>query len=365
MRITRLETDLLRVPLPRPVSLPASQDPRPASHVDVVLVRLLTDGPHTGLGFTYTFGGGVAVRALLDSAIAPIVVGLDPMRSEWLFHTAWAELEGIGFAGLAARAFAAVDFAVWDLKGKAANAPLYELLGGYRTALKPVAIDTATPALGLKQAVKESKAALDRGAAGIQIEVGTNDPDLDYERVRQLRDDIPDGAWFEVNCSGRYDFATAAWLGTVGTEELGLDGYSDPLRPEDAGNLRRLADRLDVGVSVGGLFDRPEDFVRAIDAGGIEAVRIDPLRLGGITPARKVIAAAELKHVAVYPARCPEVGGHLGLAFRYGRMCEWTDWFSPLFDGGPVLKDGQMVMGDRPGLGLAVKDETAAKWRIG
>jgi L-talarate/galactarate dehydratase len=364
MKITKLETDLLQVPLPRPVSLPTSQDPRSATHVDLVLVRLLTDGPHTGLGFTYSFGGGEAVRSLLDTVIAPIVVGLDARRSEWLFAKSVAELEGVGFVGLAARAFSAVDVAVWDLKGKGAGAPLYELLGGYRTALKPVAVDTATPALGMKLAIKESKAALDRGVAGVQIEVGTLDPDLDYERVRQLRDEIPDGAWFEINCSSRYDFATAAWMGTVGTEELGADGISDPLRPEDAVNLRRLADRLDLGISAGGMFDRADDFTRMIDGGGIESVRIDPLRLGGISPVRRIVAAAELKHVALYPVRCPEIGGHLGLAYQYGRMCEYTDWFGSLFDGSPRLESGQMKVSDQPGLGLRVNDETAAKWRV-
>lgn len=364
MKITKLETDLLRVPLPRPVSVSSSQDPRPATHVDLVLVRLLTDGPHTGLGFTHAFGGGAAVRSLLDTVVAPVVVGQDARRSEWLYQKAWAELDGTGFAGLAARAFAGVDLAVWDLKGRAANAPLYELLGGYRTALKPVAVDTATPALGIKQSIRESKAALDRGAAGIQVEVGTNDPDLDYERVRQLRDEIPDGAWFEVTCCGRYDFSTAAWFGTVGTEELGLDGLNDPLRVEDGLNLRRLADRLDLGLSVGGQFDRSDDFTRVIEGGGIESVRIDPLRIGGVTAARRVIAAAELKQIAFYPVRCPEVGGHLGLAFQYGRMCEWTDWFAPLFENGPQLANGQLVVSDGPGLGLRLRDETAAKWRV-
>lgn len=365
MKITRVETDLLRVPLPRPVALPASQDLRSATAVEAVLVRVLTDGVSAGLGFAYTLGGGgAAVRSLIDTVIADVVAGADPTLSEWLYLKAWAELEGLGFAGLAARAYAAVDFALWDLKGKAAGLPVYRLLGGYRTKLKAVVSDTATPALGARQAIKETRAALDRGAAGVQVEIGTQDPELDAERVRQIREGVPDGAWFEASACGRYDFSTAAWMGEVGAEELGLDGYSDPLRPDDLAGLGRLIDRLDVGLAVGALYDRPDDFVRLLDRGGVSAVRIDPLRLGGLTPARKVALAAELRHVAVYPVRLPEVGAHLAAGVVYGRMCEYVDWFAELFAGGPRFEVGQLVVPDDPGLGLAVRDEVASRYRV-
>jgi L-alanine-DL-glutamate epimerase-like enolase superfamily enzyme len=365
MKITALETDLLCVPLARPVALPASQDPRSATAAEVVLVRVLTDSPHTGLGFAYTLGGGgVAVRSLVDSVIADVIGGQSPTATEAMYLKAWAELEGLGFVGLAARAYAAVDFALWDLKGKAAGLPVHQLLGGYRTKLKAVVSDTATPAVGTKQAIKDTKAALDRGAAGVQIEIGTQDPEFDAERVRQLRQGVPDGAWFEVSACGRYDFSTAAWMGEVGTDEFGLDSYCDPLRPDDLDGLGRLVDRLDVGLAVGALYDRPDDFVRVIDRGGISAVRIDALRLGGITPARKVAAAAELKHVAVYPVRLPEVGSHLSAGVVYGRMCEYVDWFAGLFDGGPRFENGQLVVTSNPGLGLSVNDPVAAKYRV-
>jgi L-alanine-DL-glutamate epimerase-like enolase superfamily enzyme len=365
MKITRVETDLLRVPLPRPVALPASQDPRAATTTDVVLVRALTDGGPTGLGFAYTLGGGgAAVRSLIDTVIADVVVGHDPGSTEALFLKAWAELEGLGFVGLAARAYAAVDFALWDLKGKAAGLPVHRLLGGYRTKLKAVVSDTATPALGTKQAVRDTRAALDRGAAGVQIEIGTQDPELDVERVRQLREGVPDGAWFEVSACGRYDFSTALWFGQMGAEEFGLDGYSDPLRADDQTGLARLIDRLDLGLAVGALYDRPDDFLRVIDRGGISAVRIDPLRLGGITPARKVALAAELRQIAIYPVRLPEVGSHLSAGVVYGRMCEHVDWFAGLFDGGPQFENGQLVVSSSPGLGLAVNEPAAAKFRV-
>jgi len=364
MKVIGVETDLLRVPLPRQVSMPAAQDARPATHVDVVIVRLLTDGPHTGLGFTYSFGGGVALRSIIDTVIAPIIVGHDPLATEWLFLKAWAELEGVGFAGLAARAYAAVDFALWDVKGKVANMPVARVLGGYRARLKAIVSDTATPALGAKQAVKETKLALTAGAAGVQVEVGTVDPELDEERLKQLREGVPDGAWFEISAGGRYDFSTAAWMGQIGEQDFGIDSFCDPLRLDDLDNLGRLIDRLEVGISVGASADRPADHLRIIDRGGISAIRIDPLRLGGITPARKITLVAELKQIAIYPARLPEIGVHLCGSAVYGRMCEYVDWFAELFAGGPRFENGQLVVPTGPGLGISVCDDVAAKWRV-
>ena len=108
----------------------------------------------------------------------------------------------------------------------------------------------------------------------------------------------------------------------------------------------------------------PDDFVRLLDRGGVSAVRIDPLRLGGLTPARKVALAAELRHVAVYPVRLPEVGAHLAAGVVYGRMCEYVDWFVELFAGGPRFEVGQLVVPDEPGLGLTVCDEFASRHRV-
>jgi L-alanine-DL-glutamate epimerase-like enolase superfamily enzyme len=363
MRITAIETDLLRVPLRRPVALPASQDPRAAKEVDLLVVRVLTAGGPTGVGLTYTFGGGPAVRAVLDD-LAPRLVGEDASRTEWLYVKARAELEGVGFAGLAARAYAGVDFALWDWKGKRAGLPVAQLLGGYRGKLKGIVSDTATPALGAKQAAKETRAALDAGAAGVLAEVGTQDPDLDVERVRQLREAVPEGAWFELSGCGRYDLSTGLWMGRVFEDEFAADGYADPLRPDDLDGLARLGDRLEVALSVGALYDRPDDFLRVLDRGGVSAVRIDPVRLGGLTPARKVAAAAELRHVAVVPVRLPEVGVHLAGGVPLGRVCEYVDWFGELYAGGPRFAAGQLVVPDGPGLGLTLDDAAVARHRV-
>ncbi len=364
MKITRLETDLLRVPLPRPVSQPGGQDTNPASTVDLLLVRVVTESGPVGLGFAYSFTGGTTLRAVVDELVSPLLVGEDPGKVEWIFARVQTELEGIGFPGLVARAYAAVDFALWDWKGKHANLPVFQLLGGYRTKLKAIAADTASPALGAKAAAKETRAALDRGAAGVLVEIGTHDPDVDADRVRQMREAVPDGAWFEVSAAGRFDYSSALWLGRVFEEEFGIDGFADPIRPDDLDGLRRLGDRLETALSAGAGIDRIEDFQRLLDVVRVDSVRVDPLRLGGLTPARKVAMAAELKRVAVCPVRLPEIGTHLACGVVWGRVCEHVDWLSELFEGGPRFENGQLVVSSDPGLGLTIRDKIAAKWRV-
>lgn len=364
MLISRVETDHLRIPLRRPVTLSSGQDSTIAKDVDVVLVRLLTDTNATGLGLTYAFEGGIILKQTIDSLIAPLVIGESPVRSEWLFLKASHHLSGIGFSSLVTRAYAAVDFALWDLKGRAASLPVHQLLGGYRTRLKAIVSDTATPAVGVRQAVRETRAMFDRGIAGVQVEVGTQDPDVDLDRLRQFCDGMPEGPWIEINAAGRYDCASALAMGRAFEEEFEVDSFLDPLRPDDCSGLERLSDRLELSLGAGAYSDCIEGSLRSLRIDGLSTLRIDPLRLGGLTPARKVAIAAELKQVAIAPVRLPEIGVHLAAGVVYGRVCEYVDWFDELFTGGPQFEKGQLVAPSSPGLGIEVNETFAAKHRV-
>jgi len=128
--------------------------------------------------------------------------------------------------------------------------------------------------------------------------------------------------------------------------------------------LQRLAQRLELSLGVGAEYERAEDFLRAMQVPGLSTLRLDPLKLGGLTPARKIAHAAELRHIAIAPVRLPEVGAHLAAGVVYGRVCEYVDWFDELFDGGPRFDGGQLVVPREPGLGISVNEPFAARHRV-
>ena len=127
MKITRVVTEHLRVPLPKrgKVSLVEAHRPAGPDAVEVVLVRLETDAGLSGIGLTYLFGTGAKlVRQLLETELSPLVVGEWCHDTERLFAKAESHFRNVGFAGLPSRAYAAIDVALWDLKAKSANVSL-------------------------------------------------------------------------------------------------------------------------------------------------------------------------------------------------------------------------------------------------
>lgn len=365
MKITKVETDHLRVELKRPVSLPGGQDPRTTTTVDVVLVHLQTETGLRGTGFvTQLTQTGSAVRSVVDSLLTQVLLGLNPLNIESVWLRLASELEAVGAVGLGGRALAAVDFALWDLKGQHCGLPVAQLLGGFRTKLKGIIVDIATPAIGAKLAGKETKHFLELGAAGVQIEIGMVDPELDEERMRALRQVVPDGAWFEVAAGARYDFSTALYMGQLGEESFGIDSYLDPVASQPREHAVRLLDRLTTSIGMGAHVHDVHQAAELLRLPGLSTLRVDPQRLGGFTPARKLAHLAESQQVSVYPVRCPEIGAHLCGGIVYGRMCEYVDWLSGLYTGGPQFHQDQLVVPGGPGLGLQWNESALAQVRV-
>src|SRR5712692_12106677 len=163
MRITRLESNLLRLPLERPIT-------SAVDYVFLLLVELDTDAGLRGLGFAWAIhGGGRALLAVAEDDLAPLIIGEDPLDHERLATKVYWQLQGIGRRGLVMQAYSAVDLALWDLKGKAANLPLYKILGGVRESAPVYGGDAAWTWMTPEEIIDVSQEYLARGFSGVKL----------------------------------------------------------------------------------------------------------------------------------------------------------------------------------------------------
>lgn len=365
MRITQVDSQVLRLPLNRPISAPTGDRHGRLDHLFLLLVHLDTDAGHRGLGYAYTVqGGGRALKVIADDDIAPLVVGEDPLDHERVGSKVYWRLQSIGRRGLVAHAYSAVDLALWDLKGKAAGLPLYKLLGGARDSAPVYGSDTGWLWMSPEEIIETSRPYLDQGMMGIKVKVGGSDPEADAERVTRVREALGEDMWLGVDANQRYDYGTALSMGHFFEEEMGVDWFEEPLSCEDVEGHARLCQRLEVPIASGETLFGRDEFQRYLDRGAMDVVQPDITRLGGLTPFLKVAALADQYHRPLAPHLMPEVAVHVACGLPNVLAVEYMPWLFPAFVETPAVVKGRMVPPKRPGLGLEVSGDAVEKYRL-
>src|SRR5438093_10043377 len=136
MKITRVQTLVLNLPMVIE-GAPPMLGGRARTSIDMLLVRVDTDGGVTGWGEAFGHRIFPATRATIDTLLGPMCVGRDPSQIAQLNDEIQRLLHGIGRSGPAIYALSGIDIALWDIAGKVAGAPLYRLLGGSSRADLP------------------------------------------------------------------------------------------------------------------------------------------------------------------------------------------------------------------------------------
>ena len=365
MRITQLESDLLRIPLARPITPPSDNKRGHLDYVFLLIVYLDTDAGHRGMGFAYsTQGGGRALKAIAQDDLTPLLVGEDPCDHERLAAKVYWRLQSIGRMGLVQQAYSAVDLALWDIKGKVAGLPLYKLLGGARESTPVYCSDTGWLWMSPEEIIEASQPYLEQGMMGIKLKVGNANPELDAERVSRVREVLGEDIWLGVDANQRYDYGTALSMGHFFEEEIGADWFEEPISCEDVEGHARLADKLEISLALGESLYVRHEFQEYLERGAVDFLQPDVTRLGGLTPLLKVASLADHYHRSLAPHLLPEVGVHLACGLPQVRMVEYMPWLFPAFVDPPAVVKGQLVPPKRPGLGLEISEDAVAKYRV-
>ncbi len=374
-----------------------------------VLVKLITDQPGLyGVGDASLNGRELAVAAALEQHIAPLLIGRDPDRIEdrWqsLFRGSYFRQGPVLMTALAG-----VDTALWDIKGKWANLPVYSLLGGktregvlaYSHAggrdpqevaasvhqlrergFKVIRAQVAVPAPGIT-------GTYGIGAAERKLTTGMSstepDPTMPDEEVwepgpylraipklfEHLRVEFGDDLELFHDVHERLSPIQAARLARE-LEPYHLFFLEDPLRPEHKESFRLVRHASTTPIAMGELWTDKWACLTAITEQLIDYIRCDLAHTGGITECRKIASIAEPYQVRTAWHGPGDISPHTHAAnvhldfatsnFGVQEMVFFSEQQQEVMPGGPTFEDGYLQVRDVPGLGTDVDEHAAAKY---
>jgi galactonate dehydratase len=369
-----------------------------AEFPNVVWVHVYTDEGLVGIG--ETFFGANAVAAYLHESVAPYLLGKNALDIDLHSRRLYGYV-GFNSTGVEARGASAVDLALWDLFGKAADLPVYQLLGGasrdrlriYNTCAgyryvraRPVqAVDNwglPTQDAGgpyedldafLHRPDDLALSLLDQGITGMKIwpfdpyaeasgghSISSAELRTALEPFQKIRRAVGDAMDIMVELHSLWDLPSAKKI-TAALEEFNPYWYEDPIKMDDLGALAELARSTRVPITASEALGTRWSFRELLEKRAAGVIMLDVSWCGGLSEARKIAAMAEAYQLPVAPHDCtgPVVlmaSVHLSMNATNALIQEtvrafYTGWYSELVTRLPRIENGYVFLPDGPGLG--------------
>ena len=288
MKITRVIAHLMDEacePFTWQRNRPGSGDGRAIDRRYGCWIRIQTDEGIEG----YAKGGkGRIDMDLVERRFGPELVGKDPMQTEFLWERMW-DIDRLEEFPL--YSFGLADVALWDIKGKVANLPVYKMLGGYRDSLPAYASTKGYVTEGEYYDV--ISASLEEGYPAIKLHLYERDVYSNADLCRKIRRFVGDHVIMLMDASAMWNYTDSLWFGRV-MEELDFRWYEEPMREFDLGSYAKLCDDLDIPVLAAETSDgahwNAAEFIRR---GACDIMRTSVHYKGGFTGAVKVAHLAE------------------------------------------------------------------------
>lgn len=349
MKITEITTEEYRWPRKTPIT----NGLHTYTHVNFALVRIKTDEGIEGIGL----GEGGDIWRSTIKELTHHLVGQDPHNTERLWHKMWVP-KLIGRRGLTTRAISSVDIGLWDIKAKAANLPLYKLLGGFRDAVPTyVAGGYYEEGKGLKELAAEMEDNVKMGARAIKMKVGAVPLREDAERVRVVRDAIGPDVKLLVDANCAYRWYSAVQFAKL-IEPYDVYWFEEPVQADDYAGHRKLSQQTSIPIATGENEYTRYGFRDLINQEAAAIFNADAKILGGVTEFMKVAALAQANDLDIAPHGSQDIHVHLVAAISNGLILEfYRDTVDPMWgriyqDTLTLNADGTVSPPNVPGIGV-------------
>ena len=341
-------------------------------------VRIHCDDGSFGIGEASPMQGGLASLGIIKHNIAPELIGVDPLDHAVLHDKLLHKFAKLGPEGALTGALAAVDIALWDLKGKFLSQPIYKLLGGaWRTRLPFYASIGGNGERSPDEVrrVVEERLKDKPAAVKIRFDNDRTRPDLDISgdiaKARAVRRLVGDGFPLAFDANNGYSVGGAIRVGRA-LEELGYWWFEEPVQHYHVKATGEVAQKLDITVSAGEQTYTLSGVAELI-AAGVRMVQPDIVKMGGITGLARCATLANAHGVELVPHQTQPTIGHtanlhlVASQLHATKPCELNDP-SPrqyaVFENPPKPVEGLFQLPPEPGLGLRINEPELEKRRV-
>ncbi len=362
-------------PLNLPVTMGSGVRAKSTS-LSLCLVDVELDDGRVGTGMTAITEEEV-VASIVNDIASHALAGLDPLRHEQIWDKLYWLLTPRGQSGYASHAIAAIDLALWDLKGQILGQPVWRLLGGARPQV-PVYATFGFAFFDREELAAAAKSWVERGFKRLKMTVGhhalqrRDEPRPlaeviaeDVKRIEAVRAAVgPDVQIFiDANCS--LDYVHALTLAQR-IEDLGIAFFEEPVSQNDIPNLVKLRGKTRIPLAAGqneGLASRFRDM---LVAQAVDVVQPNACISGGYTQCLRIAGmAAAFNTQFANGGAWPHHNMHLHAGLANGSLVEYhsvaVEVCKQVFDGLPEPEHGLLALPDTPGLGFRPNRERVAE----
>jgi len=352
-----------------------------AGAIDWLWVRVHTDAGITGLGETYPSAD--AERAVIVRSLAPVLLGRDPFEIDKLWADMFLAVSYSGWAGAEIRAISAIDIALWDLKGKALGAPIYQLLGGASRQSIPTyntcydRVDFLTEPVQLARELLESGIramkiwpfdSLARVSGGQYID--GEQMRRGIEPLRRIREEFGDSMAVAMEFHGYWNLPCAVKIARAlePFEPLWLE---EMLPQDNLAAYRELASRTPLPLTLSERLMTRWGFRELLENRAASVVMPDICWCGGISEAKKIATMAETWYLPVAPHNCGGpilhyASAHLAANLPNLYILEtvrrhYLDEYAGLTTAMLTPRNGELPLPSGPGLGVDLAPDIAAR----
>lgn len=353
MKITALRTELVNVPLDKPIATAIHN----IETVGCVLLTLETDQGLQGEAYVFTINA-VRLRAFdeMIKGFSHQVLDKDPHYVSQIWQNIWHEINPTGHKGLTISALSAIDTACWDLIGKAAGKPLHHIFGACRDRVKTYASGGLWLSQSIEELQHEANQFLDQGFRSMKIRVGSGDINSDVSRVKAVREAIGEEHELLADANQALTAKAAIQLGRA-LEPFNLGWIEEPVAAYDLKGHAQVTASLATPIASGETEYTRFGMQNMVEHKACDILMPDLQRIGGLSEMMRVAALASANNLPISTHIFTEQSLCIAGSAANCISVEHMPWFAPLFNESLDLDQGEIVIPLRPGLGFTFKQD--------